>query len=154
MPPQHQKIKDAEVHIFRMYKKFVGMSETNAKMRFVQLCRSLKTYGITYFNAKESPGGNKQANSKKAKPVLLGITRDSFLRIDPETKEMLTTYPLTHIRRWAATKNNFTLDVGDYSESYLHFTTPDSEKISQLLTGYIDIILKRTRGNIFNAKGE
>ena len=144
LPPQHMKLKDPEIQIFKMYKKFVGMSETNAKMRFVQLCRSLKTYGITYFMAKEAPGGQNKT-SKKMKAILIGVTRDAFMRIDPETKEVLTNYSLRHIRRWAATKNTFTLDVGDYSESYLHFQSPDSEKISQLLSGYIDIILKRTK---------
>jgi talin len=143
--PQHIKAKDIEPGIFKIHKKFVGMSETNAKMRFVQLCRSLKTYGITYFSAKEASNATGK-QTKKMKVVLIGITRDSFMKIDPETKEVLHTYQLKHIRRWAATKNNFTLDVGDYADSYMHFATPEAEKISQLLSGYIDIILKRTRG--------
>ncbi len=159
LSPQHLKVKDAEPGIYKIYRKFVGMNETNAKMRFVQLCRSLKTYGITYFQARvrittppssnslnqeSPPASGKQ--TKKPKLVLLGVTRDSFIRMEPETKEVISTHPLKHIRRWAATKNNFTLDVGDYADSYMHFTTPDAEKISQLLAGYIDIILKKTRG--------
>ena len=78
---------------------------------------------------------------------MIGVTRDSFMVIDPETKEVERSFLLKHIRRWAATKNNFTLDVGDYADSYMHFVSNDAEKISQLLSGYIEIILKKTKGS-------
>lgn len=49
--------------------------------RYLQLCRSLKTWGITTFNCKVT-------DPAKKKPVklLLGVTRDSVLFMDPETK--------------------------------------------------------------------
>ena len=47
-------------------------------------------------------------------PRLLGVTKDSVLRLDEKTKEILKTWPLTTVRRWAASPNVFTLDFGDY----------------------------------------
>ena len=45
-------------------------------------------------------------------PRLLGITRESVLRVDENTKEVLKAWPLTTVRRWAASPNSFTLVSG------------------------------------------
>ena len=55
-------------------------------------------------------------------------------------------WPLTTVKRWAASPNSFTLDFGDYSESYYSVQTTEGEQISQLIAGYIDIILKKKKG--------
>jgi hypothetical protein len=47
-------------------------------------------------------------------PRLLGVTKDSVLRLDENSKQILKTWPLTTVRRWAASPNVFTLDFGDY----------------------------------------
>lgn len=39
-----------------------------------------------------------------------------------------------------------TQDFGDYSESYYSVQTTEGEQISQLIAGYIDIILKKVCG--------
>jgi talin len=53
--PEYQKDrKDLEKKIFSEHRKLQGMNELNAKFRYVQFCRSLKTYGITFFLIKAS----------------------------------------------------------------------------------------------------
>jgi len=79
--------------------------------------------------------------------VLLGITRDSIIRVDADTKEVLKTWPLTQLRRWAASPNRFTLDFGDYESTYYSVQTTEGEQMSQLISGYIDIILKKKKEN-------
>ena len=61
----------------------------------------------------------KQKGRNKLVPRLLGVTKDSVLRLDEKTKEILKTWPLTTVRRWAASPNVFTLDFGDY-QVYFH----------------------------------
>ena len=39
----------------------------------------------------------------------------------------------------------FLQDFGDYSDSYYSVQTTEGERISQLIAGYIDIILKKVR---------
>jgi len=69
---------------------------------------------MTFFLVKEKvPGKNKLV------PRLMGITRESVMRMDEKTKEVLKTFPLTTVRRWAASPNSFTLDFGDYAGSYV-----------------------------------
>lgn len=79
----------------------------------------------------------------KLVPRLLGVKKDSILRLDEKTKETMKTWPLTTVRRWAASPNVFTLDFGDYQDQYYSVQTTEGEQISQLIAGYIDIILKR-----------
>lgn len=79
----------------------------------------------------------------KLAPRLLGVTKDSVLRLDEKTKEILQTWPLTTVKRWGASPNTFTLDFGDYSDEYYCVQTTEAEQIQQLIAGYIDIILKK-----------
>ena len=52
VPVEYRKKKDMEKKIFHEHRKLQGMTELNAKFRYVQLCRSLKTYGVTFFEVK------------------------------------------------------------------------------------------------------
>ncbi|XP_055873161.1 talin-1 isoform X5 [Biomphalaria glabrata] len=140
LPKEYIKIKGIEKKIFIEHKKFVGMAEVEAKVKYTQICRSLKTYGITFFLVKE-----KMKGKNKLVPRLLGITKESVVRVDEKTKEILKTWPLTTVRRWAASPNSFTLDFGDYSDTYYSVQTTEGEQISQLIAGYIDIILRKKK---------
>mmetsp|Transcript_9000 Transcript_9000/g.13608 ORF Transcript_9000/g.13608 Transcript_9000/m.13608 type:complete len:2173 (-) Transcript_9000:100-6618(-) len=75
--------------------------------------------------------------------MLLGITRDSILRCDPKTMEVVKSYPFTALKRWASSNKTITLDWGDNEAEYYRALTQHGEKISALISGYIDIILKR-----------
>ncbi|EGC30476.1 hypothetical protein DICPUDRAFT_50735 [Dictyostelium purpureum] len=137
LPLQWVKSKGAEKDIYKEYKKLVNMTEVNAKYRYVQLCRSLKTYGMTSFEVKLREYGK-----KKMVDHILGITRESMMLMLVETKEIVMTHPLKHIKRWAATEKSFTFDFGDHETEYLILYTPSPEQISQLISGYIEIIMK------------
>lgn len=111
-----------------------------AKVKYVTKARSLQTYGVTFFLVKE-----KMDNKNKLVPRLLGVTKDSVLRLDEKSKKILKTWPLTTVKRWAPTPNSFTLDFGDYLDSYYSVQTTEGEQIGKLIAGYIDIILKRKK---------
>ncbi|CAH8606511.1 unnamed protein product [Dicrocoelium dendriticum] len=68
------------------------------------------------------------------------------MRVDEKTKEILEMWPLTRIRRWAAGPNLFTLDFGQHNpDGNYAMQTTEGEQIGQLISGYIDIILRRQR---------
>ena len=71
----------------------------------------------------------------KLVPRLLGLSRDSIMRVDEKTKEVIKSWPLSTVRRWAASPNSFTLDFGDYAEEYYSVSTTEGETISRLLAG-------------------
>ncbi|XP_060536716.1 talin-1 isoform X2 [Cylas formicarius] len=138
LPQSYTKIKGVEKKVFNEHKKCTGLSELEAKVKYTKTARSLPTYGVTFFLVKE-----KMKGKNKLVPRLLGVTKDSVLRLDEKTKETLQTWPLTTVRRWGASPNTFTLDFGDYSDQYYSVQTTEAEQIQQIIAGYIDIILKK-----------
>ncbi|XP_063985728.1 talin-2 isoform X1 [Diachasmimorpha longicaudata] len=140
LPQSYAKVKGIEKKVFAEHKKHVGLSELDAKVLYTKTARSLSTYGVTFFLVKE-----KMVGKNKLVPRLLGVTKDSVLRLDERTKEILKTWPLTTVRRWGASPNTFTLDFGDYSDQYYSVQTTEAEQILQLIAGYIDIILKKQK---------
>ncbi|KAI1290436.1 Talin-2 [Halotydeus destructor] len=140
LPKDFAKQKGVEKKIFDNHRKHGGLNEIEAKSKYAQLARSLPTYGVTFYLVKE-----KMKGKNKLVPRLLGVTKESVLRLDEKTKEIIKTWNLTTVKRWAASPNSFTLDFGDYSDSYYSVQTTEGEKISQLIAGYIDIILKQKK---------
>ncbi|KAJ8340259.1 hypothetical protein SKAU_G00348920 [Synaphobranchus kaupii] len=138
LPKEYIKLRGAEKKIFQDHKNCGEMSEIEAKVKYVKLARSLRTYGVSFFLVKE-----KMKSKNKLVPRLLGITKESVLRVEEKTKDVVQEWPLTTVKRWAASSKSFTLDFGEYQESYYAVQTTEGEQISQLIAGYIDIILKK-----------
>ncbi len=114
------------------------MTDINARFRYVQLCRSLKTYGMTCFKVKERvPGKKKLMNG------ILAFTRDSIIRMEYETKTVIKEYPFKHLLRWAASPETFTMDFGAYEEDYVVVVSNEGEAISNLIAGYVIYISRR-----------
>ena len=72
------------------------MSELNAKFRYIQLCRSLRTYGVTFFLVKEKMKGR-----NRLVPRLLGITKESIMRVDENTKQVCNVVTMVIVARQA-----------------------------------------------------
>ena len=70
------------------------MSELNAKFRYIQLCRSLRTYGVTFFLVKEKMKGR-----NRLVPRLLGITKESIMRVDENTKQVSSVATIVTVAR-------------------------------------------------------
>lgn len=138
LPQSYIKIKGIEKKIFNEHKKYINLPELEAKDLYTRTVRALPTYGVTFFLVKEEMKGK-----NKLVPRILGITKDSVLRLDERSKEILQNWPLTSVRRWGASPHTFTLDFGDYSDRYYSVQTTEAEQILQLISGYIDIIMKK-----------
>ena len=52
LPGHHIKLKGVEKAIFAEHRKLHNLSEMNAKFRYIQFCRSSRTYGVTFFVVK------------------------------------------------------------------------------------------------------
>lgn len=140
LPADFAKVKNVERKVFAEHKKYLGLNELEAKAKYVNEARSLPTYGVTFFLVKE-----KVVGKSKLRPVLWGITKDCVMRVDADTKGILKMWPLNSVKRWSASMNTFTLDFGDYLDSYSSVQTTEGEQIAQLIAGYIDIILRRRK---------
>ncbi|XP_060896850.1 talin-2a isoform X1 [Labrus mixtus] len=138
LPKEYIKQRGSEKKVFQDHNNCGEMTEIEAKVKYVKLARSLRTYGVSFFLVKE-----KMKSKNKLVPRLLGITKESVMRVEERTKDVVQEWPLTTVKRWAASPKSFTLDFGEYQESYYSVQTTEGEQISQLIAGYIDIILKK-----------
>jgi len=133
-----------EKMIYKEHRKLRGIKEVYAKFRYVQLCRTLKTYGAIFFPVKQqSPSGMKEKlGPSSTASLLLGISRKCIFILTAKNKKFLLETPLFHLRRWAFNKetSTFTLDFGDYEEGCFSFFTTEGEAIGQYLGDYIDFI--------------
>lgn len=125
-----------EEEVLSKYKKLVGMSSVNAQYGFLQLYRALKTYGITLFEITERV---KEQNRSVRK--LLGITRNAILFLEFNTKAIEREYPITELHRWAVTPTSITFDFN--KNDYVVVITTEGGVIAQLISGYIDILLRK-----------
>eukprot|EP01124_Arcella_intermedia_P012007 TRINITY_DN1832_c0_g1_i1.p1 TRINITY_DN1832_c0_g1~~TRINITY_DN1832_c0_g1_i1.p1 ORF type:complete len:2470 (-),score=665.52 TRINITY_DN1832_c0_g1_i1:45-7454(-) len=142
LPLLYRKDKKIQAEIFRDHKKLVGMSDMNAKYRYCQLVRSLKSYGITFFDCREKQTKGKQKNDKKSDRILIGVTKEKILKVDPETQRTIKEWTFEQMRRWSFAHGFFTLDFGDYEDDYITVITEEGEALAQLIASYIDQILK------------
>nr|CAD2148494.1 unnamed protein product [Meloidogyne enterolobii] len=139
LPKEYSRAKELE-------KKYYTNSAA-PKKKYCELCQSLPTYGVSFFLVKEKmPGKNKLI------PRLLGVNKESVMRVDERTKAVLKEWPLEQETFFnisgssmAASYKTFTLDFGDYKDGYYSVQTLEGERIGQLIGGYIDIILKKKR---------
>jgi len=75
----------------------------------------------------------------------LGFTRTNIIRMEYETRKVIKEYKFTQLQRWAASPETFTMDFGSYEEDYVVVVTKEGEQISNLIAGYIDLLLKRNK---------
>uniref|UniRef100_A0A8B9T882 Talin 2 n=1 Tax=Anas platyrhynchos TaxID=8839 RepID=A0A8B9T882_ANAPL len=127
LPKEYTKQRGAEKRIFQVIVRLKNLLQ-------LHFCYNKNDLSFT---------GEKMKGKNKLVPRLLGVTKDSVMRVDEKTKEVLQEWPLTTVKRWAASPKSFTLDFGEYQESYYSVQTTEGEQISQLIAGYIDIILKK-----------
>ncbi|VVD01405.1 unnamed protein product, partial [Leptidea sinapis] len=125
LPSSYVKVKGIEKKVFKEHRRHAGVSELDAKVLYTKSARDLPTYGVAFFLVKE-----KMKGKNKLVPRLLGVTKDSVLRLDEKTKEILQTWPLTTVRRWCASPNTFTLDFGDYRANIIQHDTFKSGKVN------------------------
>nr|XP_019934930.1 PREDICTED: talin-2 isoform X6 [Paralichthys olivaceus] len=104
LPKEYIKQRGSEKKIFQEHKNCGEMTEIEAKVKYVKLARSLQTYGVSFFLVKE-----KMKGKNKLVPRLLGITKESVMRVDEKTKDVVQDWPLTTVKRWAASPKSFTL---------------------------------------------
>lgn len=127
-----------EREILMTHSRLKGVKADMAKYRFVQLVRSLKFYGITFFDQCKMrvPG------KKELQPFLWGISKEKIYKYDAETQKEISSWKYEELRKWTSDRGNFTLDFGDNADEPQQITTVDADAMSELIAGYIDIILR------------
>lgn len=90
----------------------------------------------------------KMKSKNKLVPRLLGITKESVMRVDERTKEVVQEWPLTTVKRWAASPKSFTL-VRNSMCVYMCADAPllCSRAVGQIWRGILLLDVCRTLGS-------
>eukprot|EP01122_Echinamoeba_exundans_P006474 TRINITY_DN1832_c0_g2_i1.p1 TRINITY_DN1832_c0_g2~~TRINITY_DN1832_c0_g2_i1.p1 ORF type:complete len:1932 (+),score=539.51 TRINITY_DN1832_c0_g2_i1:105-5900(+) len=144
LPAAWLKDKKIEADLLAEHKRLSGMSELDAKYRYVQLARVLKNYGRTLFVVLEAQDKNSRVTKiKKPFEIILAINKENIEKWDAETREVLKQWPLLTVRRWAHTTATLALEFGapgSAAEETLFMHTTEGSAITSLIAGYIDIM--------------
>lgn len=131
LPRDYIQSKDVEKLIWKEHSSLINMSELDAMLSYIRLCHSLPTYGTHFALVRE------QAEKKvKIVPCLLGISKNGVIRVDAKTKNIMTSWPLSSIKRWGVSHEFFILDFGDIRKKYVVQTT-EADTLLDLINGYI-----------------
>lgn len=142
-----RKDKKIELEILKEHKKLVNNTVQNAQFRYVQLVRGLSTFGFTFFPVIERKKDKKDKNNKKG--FLFGVSREKLFKVDGETRTLVQEWSLEMLKRFASSNNTIMLDFGDYEDDYIVFQTGQGDAISQLISGYIDLLVQnRQQGQL------
>jgi uncharacterized protein YqgV (UPF0045/DUF77 family)/molybdopterin converting factor small subunit len=134
---KEKKMEKYEKSITNAHKMLVDLSPLTAEYRYVQLCRANKYYGNSLYEVK--------IPHKKHADFLLGVNKNGIAISELPKLVDFKSFEYSHLRRWAVNGQQITFDFGDYASNYLIFETDKAEEISELIGGYIDIILAKQR---------
>eukprot|EP00029_Vermamoeba_vermiformis_P006337 TRINITY_DN2454_c0_g1_i1.p1 TRINITY_DN2454_c0_g1~~TRINITY_DN2454_c0_g1_i1.p1 ORF type:complete len:2441 (+),score=869.37 TRINITY_DN2454_c0_g1_i1:57-7379(+) len=131
------KWPEIEKAITHEHKNLAGTSLLAAKRRYLQLVKSLKAYGTTYFRVKER---NKEKGDFK--DVLLGFTKETVTVNNVKTLEPIRKQTLFHMKKWAPQAKSVVLDFGDWEPEPWVYYTEESIPIVKLIEAYVELYMK------------
>eukprot|EP00731_Ephydatia_muelleri_P016996 Em0010g94a len=134
IPKVYTSVRHVEALICNEHQRLLDIDKEEAKYKYIQLCYSLPTFGITFFLVQER---RKKMDTLR----LLGVGRNNVVRLDVKRKNIISTWPLSTIRRWTYCTDTFSLDFGQYSTNVYTAKTTEGEIISDFLSSYVNIVL-------------
>lgn len=131
-----------------IYQAHSNIQTSNAKLDYLQICKRLDGFGNEFFEAQQFCLLDFPAK------ILLGISSKGIRLLEVSTRKNLELFKLAEIFRWGFKPgSNFYFEVkgeGGARGPVYEFTTPDGNKISELLTDYANALLEELgilRGN-------
>lgn len=129
-----------EKDVLHQWKEFGNMTAETARYRFMQVMQTLRTYGYNLYPV-QVPDSSKKG---KSTTVVLGINDKKIVRMSEDCKAVIKDIEFTHLKKWTFDDTNIILDFGSHGHLFSGATEKRKE-ISELIGGYIDIILKKMK---------
>ena len=132
LPPEYASVAYIEEDVYKAHRKLKDLSALEVKQRYVKLCYTLPTYGITHRNARET---NPAIGSEY--DLVVGVNCDAFFTLHIGTKDVITRMPLLELTAFGARGKFLTVQFGSKSREFLFESELDAQLITSLLAGYI-----------------
>ncbi|XP_022249208.1 myosin-VIIa-like [Limulus polyphemus] len=127
------------------YNKDTGVSQDEAKLRFLDMIYKWPTFGSAFFQVKQT------SDPSYPETLLIAINRHGVSLIDPEKRDILATHPFTNISNWSSGNTYFHITIGSFVRgNKLLCETSLGYKMDDLLESYVNQILynKGKKGTI------
>ncbi|XP_033759791.1 myosin-VIIa-like isoform X2 [Pecten maximus] len=109
-----------------------GLSADNAKEEFLKNIWKWPTYGSVFFEVKQ------RMMKHLPKYLLLAVNPNGVLLLDPDSKDVLSSYEYGKIPNWAYDEFSFTLVVGESSNATkIFFETSVGHNIDDIVMAYV-----------------
>ncbi|ELP95163.1 talin, putative [Entamoeba invadens IP1] len=141
--PKCYQSKDIEKEIFNGWKKMNAMTPIDAKYKYLQLCMTLRSYGMNIYAGGIEPKGvvqPEEGKKKKLSSVFMAFSPTDLKMLSPEHK-VLMCEPYEHLKTWKFSDETITFDFAKYNNGEtIVFYTKEGEDIFSLVAGYMEII--------------
>ena len=118
-----------------LYEKCMGMSRAEAKAGYVAIVQGWKLFGAAYFMAEASEDHNHPFE------IILAITPQALIVIDPETRSHLQQYDYMSVVSWGHSYNSFVLVTesknGLNPDHKKYFKTEQGKDINDYISAYV-----------------
>ncbi|XP_076323728.1 myosin-VIIa-like isoform X2 [Tachypleus tridentatus] len=138
-PNEWKKVITAE------YNKDAGVSQDEAKIRFLEMIYKWPTFGSAFFQVKQT------SDPSYPETLLIAINRHGVCLIDPDKRDILATHPFTNISNWSSGNTYFHITIGSFVRgNKLLCETSLGYKMDDLLESYVNQILytKSKKGTV------
>ncbi|KAK7090248.1 hypothetical protein V1264_010070 [Littorina saxatilis] len=150
--PPNGKLDDVKKEVETEYEKTNGITQDEARLRFLRVAVTWPTYGSVFFEVKQ------RVSKSLPKYCLLGINTSGVHISDLQSKEIIQTHEFTKIPNWAFDENSFTLIImGNNGTTKLLLETNVGHNMDDVLMSHISWVMnnqmKRKHG-FYNNVGE
>jgi myosin-7 len=119
--------------IMRAHAEHSGKSTAQVEKEYLEYVQEWQVYGSSFFFVEP------QMNADLPEEVFLAINPKGILIINPETKEVLSTYPYNEVPTWGHSQSSFVLHIGNLvRQSKIYFATEQGREINELVRAYVN----------------
>ncbi|CAG9784601.1 unnamed protein product [Diatraea saccharalis] len=121
--------------ISNTYLQHSGMSEFEAKEKFLQKIYSLPTFGTAFFEVKQT------SDPSYPEMVVIGINRNGVSIIHPQSRDVLVTHPFSQLSNWSSGNTFFHMTMGNFLRgTKILCETSLGYKMDDLISSYIAVL--------------
>jgi len=133
-----RKAHDWEQVILKQHSLNKGMSADDAKKEYLDIVRSLKFYGTTFYPPCKTSNIRSLPNK-----VVIGINCEGIHIFRSKNREHVSSHPFTEICSWSSSSTWFAFEFGNQNDSQKYqFETKQGSIIASTIQTYIDILVQ------------
>ena len=119
--------------IRKQHAEHAGKSQKAVEHEYMDYVKEWQVYGSSFFFVEP------QMNSEMPEEIFMAVNPKGILLINPDTKEVLSTYPYSEVPTWGHSQSSFVLHIGNLiRQTKLYFATEQGKEINDLVRAYVN----------------